>query len=263
VANLKVSEGITLGDNANPFFMPGDIVSMFTSTIPDGWILCDGSEYLQISYPDLFNSASTYYNDGTETPGHFRVPNLSGSLANPVQPVGVVGSDNSGNISGGGYYNHTHSMTYTGISESTNDLNSHFHYNSLITGGNIQENYTHLHSQGGASGGPTNTTNASQIFRGNLSSTSTFGHSHSVTAWTIAGINALSAVDVNSTAILHKHNGNNNLNDSSATGGVTGNTNSTTDTSTASHYHTATYVAILSQPSSQLPTLYVKYMIKV
>jgi hypothetical protein len=262
VANLKVSEGITLGDNINPFFMPGDIVSIFTSTIPNGWILCDGSEYLQISYPDLFNSASTYYNDGTETPGHFRVPNLSGNPTNPVQPAGVVGSNNSGAILGGGYYNHTHTRSYTGISESTNDLNSHFHNNSTITGGNSQEIYRHLHDSSSTTGPGTNATGANIATRGSSFTTGGTNHSHVQTSFVMSATDIFTPTDnFNSTYITHKHNSSNNFSDSS--GGITNNTNSTTDTSAASHYHTATYAATLSGISSHLPTLYVKYIIKV
>jgi len=40
-----------------------------------GWIKCDGSEYAEADYPDLFSVVGSKYNTGGETAGHFRVPN--------------------------------------------------------------------------------------------------------------------------------------------------------------------------------------------
>lgn len=51
------------------------------SDAPEGWLLCDGEEYLITEYQDLFNVIGTEY--GLFTPETFRVPNF----ANKV-PVG-------------------------------------------------------------------------------------------------------------------------------------------------------------------------------
>jgi len=55
-------------------------------TIPDGYLLCDGQQYLQTDYPELYKAIGNTYNtkpdyNGTTqstTSGYFRVPDLRG-----------------------------------------------------------------------------------------------------------------------------------------------------------------------------------------
>lgn len=56
------------------------VAGMFASIgvnqiVPDGWFLCDGTEYDSALYPELFAAIGTAYNTGGETLGFFRVPN--------------------------------------------------------------------------------------------------------------------------------------------------------------------------------------------
>lgn len=57
-------------------FPTGMIMSYGTNTnIPQGWLLCDGSEYLQIgTYSNLYNLLTVTY--GTASVGYFRVPDM-------------------------------------------------------------------------------------------------------------------------------------------------------------------------------------------
>jgi len=62
------------------FFMPPGIIAPFMgTTAPDGWLLCDGSEYDPADLPELHAANSDFHGDGT-----FRVPDLRGR-----SPVGA------------------------------------------------------------------------------------------------------------------------------------------------------------------------------
>lgn len=62
-------------------------------TIPAGFLLCDGAEYLQSAYPDLYAQIGTIYG-GDAT--HFNVPDMTRSV-----PIGYGGfGDNVGDTGG-------------------------------------------------------------------------------------------------------------------------------------------------------------------
>lgn len=46
-----------------------------------GWILCNGAQYLQSSFPDLYGAIRNSY--GTATAGYFRVPNIPNLTITP------------------------------------------------------------------------------------------------------------------------------------------------------------------------------------
>ena len=59
----------------------GGIIPYAGLTAPNGWLGCDGQEYLISQYTDLFNVIGTIYNNGTTTTnGFFRVPNIKGKV---------------------------------------------------------------------------------------------------------------------------------------------------------------------------------------
>lgn len=61
-------------------------VGTFAAPIPDdmGWLQCDGDEYAQTDYPDLYDAIGDTYNTGGETSGYFRVPDLRGRVVATV-----------------------------------------------------------------------------------------------------------------------------------------------------------------------------------
>ncbi|UTO28114.1 phage tail protein [Bartonella harrusi] len=52
---------------------PGFITLFAMKNIPEGWLVCDGKEYLQEEYPDLFKAIGTYWGN-TENSETFKVP---------------------------------------------------------------------------------------------------------------------------------------------------------------------------------------------
>ena len=71
----------------------GLIYPLATENIPDGFLLCDGKEYLRTDYPELFAAIGTTY--GSDGPTTFKVPDLATRV-----PVGAGGDYGLG-ITGG------------------------------------------------------------------------------------------------------------------------------------------------------------------
>lgn len=87
VGNVNVLNNIVLGGSG---LAPIGIVQMWTApTAPDAsWLLCNGQEYLQSTYPDLFALIGTTFNTGGETAGHFRVPDMTSKFVAGYSGVG-------------------------------------------------------------------------------------------------------------------------------------------------------------------------------
>ena len=83
--NWNIVNGQVIGDT-----LPiGSIVPYVSSTVPTGWLVCDGSAVSRTTYADLFAVIGTSYGtgDGSAT---FNLPNLKGRV-----PVGQNTSDTS------------------------------------------------------------------------------------------------------------------------------------------------------------------------
>lgn len=155
--------------NINIGIPSGCIIPYGGTTIPSGWLLCDGSSISTDTYPDLFNAIKyTYGGSGSS----FNLPNLAGRM-----PLGVSGSYALGSTGG------SETVTLT-----TAQIPSHTHTGSTSYTGN------HAHSQIG--GVPT--TPISNVFAsGNTSqgggpvTTGVAGsHSHSLTINSAGGSDA-------------------------------------------------------------------------
>jgi len=86
---------------------PGDLKPIAHDSVPSGWLLCDGSEYDETVYSDLFAVIGTLWNTGGETPGFFRVPDgRKRSLIG--KDLGTVATDTVGKA--GGTFDHDHTI---------------------------------------------------------------------------------------------------------------------------------------------------------
>ncbi len=97
------------------------LIAMWPSdSIPDGWLLCDGSSVLRATYPDLFSAIGTTFGaaDGT----HFNLPNLKGRVV-----VGKDGSQTEFDAMGETGGENTHTLTVAEMPSHTHIQNAHNH----------------------------------------------------------------------------------------------------------------------------------------
>lgn len=108
---------------------PGTISPFGGTVVPTGYLLCDGTEYLQSSYPALYTVISTMYCGGTcSNMSTFRVPDLRGKV-----PAGQGGTAFAGTL-GSSVGAETHTLTAAEMpmhahGASSGNAGSHTHLN--------------------------------------------------------------------------------------------------------------------------------------
>lgn len=170
----------------------GTITAFGGTTAPSGWLLCDGSAYATITYPDLFTVIGNQYDAsaGQASPGagNFRVPIMQGRV--PVgRDVGQVEFDAMGETGGvktvtltsgqSGLVGHTHTVTATGTSDPNNANHSHGQTGTFTTGGQSVN-----HDHGGATTFAGTHDHSMDI---GSASTGTHGHANAANSATAAG----------------------------------------------------------------------------
>jgi microcystin-dependent protein len=167
MSSFKVKDNVQIATNKNPFFLPGAIISSIVSTVPSGWLNCNGQEVLITQYQNLYSSIGTNYNLGTETVGHFRIPNISSKyLIQKTGTSGVSGSSSS--------HLHSTSANY----ELANTTVDHGHPTNNYVNNNAM--YHTAGAIGGSSGGTDNNplnANKTGFSSGGASGA---GHTHAV-----------------------------------------------------------------------------------
>ncbi len=165
----------------------GTIMMWFNSTIPDGFLRCNGGEYSTSAYAALFAAIGYAYGSGS---GTFKVPNLEERHA--------IGAGTFAVNASGGSLSHTHTVAATHnhtLNSHTHTLNSHTHATTSHT--HHTNNHTHTiashyhtlashqhslnsHSHSGTTGGP----NVTDELRSGQYSVSSSTHTHYYTTTT-------------------------------------------------------------------------------
>jgi microcystin-dependent protein len=184
-----------------------------STSIPTGYLLCDGSAVSRTTYASLFSAIGTAYGagDGSTT---FNVPSMSARLA-----LGTTANTRSATTvsSGNASATHTHntttgnaSATHTHNGTSGNASANHTHNaNYTVTTGNDNTNHTHTYDKsngsnssansGGVSAGHTHTWNANLTTGGDGSS-----HTHNTTTGTESAVHTHNGTSGNESA-THSH----------------------------------------------------------
>jgi len=90
-------------------FPVGTILNWTTTTIPKGWLLCDGTGYATATYPELFAAIGTNFGSS----GGFQVPNFSSKVPyGSIGSIGVAGGQATVILTGAqtGFKNHFHNI---------------------------------------------------------------------------------------------------------------------------------------------------------
>ena len=105
------------------YTMAGEIKMWAGNTIPDGWLLCDGSEVSKAEYPNLYAAIGDLWGVPNSS-SNFKLPNLSGRV-----PVGYADADTDFNTVGKQDGEKTHLLT-------VDEMPSHTHtsYYTAATG---------------------------------------------------------------------------------------------------------------------------------
>lgn len=224
------------GGSGTGILPTGYVMGWAGSTIPIGWLVCDGQLVSKGAYPDLYDIVLATYGSGTATT--FVVPDFSSDFLRGVNSpgdgtTGTMGTT-GGYSSAGLTLNHSGNMTYFGNSDTAGGSHSHNfnsqHSHNYNHGSNVWSfNDSHGHSfndhshAGNTTGSGTTTTGT-----GNLGTCA--GHDHS-----ISGSNA------NSWGGGHGHSGDiGNVNVTSSTIGQNGATTSS-NAAQGDHVHSISH----------------------
>jgi microcystin-dependent protein len=126
---------------------PGTIAPFAGSTVPEGWLLCDGSEIDRTQYPELFAAIGVTHGGG-DLINTFHLPDLRGRFLRGVDggtgrdpdaasraqaQTGGNSGDAVGSIQGDSYASHTHPNTWARVhdcSSGASGTNSSYWSNS-------------------------------------------------------------------------------------------------------------------------------------
>lgn len=102
--NWKADRDLKNLDNTGTGFViqPGTIIIWPGTIVPDGYLLCDGSEISRITYSALFEVIGTTYGPG-DSSGTFNLPNFAARYPkgpSNSNPVGRYGQQTLPNITG-------------------------------------------------------------------------------------------------------------------------------------------------------------------
>lgn len=152
VTTTKIANGAVTADKiasgAIPAAIPTGVIVPFagaSTSVPSGWLLCDGSTVSQSTYSDLYALVTTLYNTGGEAAGFFRLPNLKGRV-----PVGRDSGDTSFDTMGETGGAKTHTLTTSEMPAHTHIQDQHTHTQNAHTHTQQSHNHTqnaHTHTQ--------------------------------------------------------------------------------------------------------------------
>lgn len=139
VSNDIIADSINVSDdiyvNHSIYTPVGSILTYAGVTVPNGWLLCDGSEVSKLLYPRLFSTIVNLYGTPSNN-NNFVLPNLQDRV-----PVGKTNTNSVGNMGGS-----------SSITLSVAQLPSHTHTGTTVSNGShnhsgtSDSNGSHNHS---------------------------------------------------------------------------------------------------------------------
>jgi microcystin-dependent protein len=143
--NFNIQEAIEQSGAVAPYLTVGSIISSISTSIPSGWLLCDGSEYSKTgTYANLYSKIGIRYGETNGSGGvgstHFKLPDLRSKH--------LMSHSSGASASGGGSHSHTVNANATASSVAV----SHNHTVNQAGYGGV--GISHAHSGGDSYVGP-------------------------------------------------------------------------------------------------------------
>jgi microcystin-dependent protein len=119
-------------EEARPMLFLIGMISDFAAPIPDGegWLQCDGSQYLISDFPELSEAIGSTYNSGSEPVGYFSVPDTRGRVRATINS-GLTRLPSWADDPGGDGGESEHTLTTTEIPSHTHTDVGHTHVESV------------------------------------------------------------------------------------------------------------------------------------
>ena len=141
-----------LQKQVDAFASPVGAITLFSgSTLPDGWLLCNGATYSTTEYSELYDVIGYIYG-GTE--GNFAVPDLSNRFPIGVgtNALGAVGGNLSITLTSGQLPSHTHSVNEGEghLHSMANPVGAQFITGARVLSSGFSETFNAVTSQAGA-----------------------------------------------------------------------------------------------------------------
>ncbi len=226
MADLKVDGLVVDKSGFIQSYPVGTIIMRANTTIPDGWLLCDGRPVAQADYPALYAHLGSTY--GATAPNFNLPPLVVNATHNPLAriPVGTVSSEPTYPST----FGHNHGTTTFNFPANVNSNSINHAHNVNTYGTNADATQSHGHNWAGGTPGntATNTTNNLRASSTNTTQYLNQNHAHN-TGQSSAGVTGINAANTAHAHTITLHG----TEVSSHTHGVSYSGNTTTDASTA------------------------------
>ena len=223
MADLKVDGLVVDKSGFIQSYPVGTIIMRANTTIPDGWLLCDGRPVAQADYPALYAHLGSTY--GATAPNFNLPPLVVNATHNPLAriPVGAVSSEPTYPAS----FGHNHGTTTFAFNTSAAyNVPTHGH-NVNTAGTNNEATQSHNHNRAG-------------------------GNINAVAANTTNSLRASSTATTQYLNTNHSHNQTTNygLGNNNAANNAHGHTADIHGSEVSSHSHTAAHGAVTATGTS-------------
>jgi microcystin-dependent protein len=206
MANFKLLEDMSLPNKGIINYVPGDIVMINSSTVPDGWLSCDGQSVSVSDYSELYSAIGTYYGSVGSPVTSFTVPDLNnqtstfnkyitGTVGNastwtaPTYPFHTHASDTGYQVDAVGVAIPIHNHTYSRDSTSGTQPHNHAQVTATTNSGWAAiSTDTAGYDSAGSAGGISDSNHTHPFTNFANTGASNLAHTHTATA--TVGINA-------------------------------------------------------------------------
>jgi microcystin-dependent protein len=174
MTDFKISEDYIVDKRGYAQSYPvGSVVIIASSTIPDGWLLCDGRPVLRGDYPELFALTGTTYGSGDGSTTFNLPPLVINATHNPSGRYAVSRQSSEPTYPS---FDHNHYFYKANETNYTVNDYSQTHNHAGMNIGSNSSNITHNHANMGGGSGLNNVTSNAASSRASSANNTTQYH---------------------------------------------------------------------------------------